>query len=155
MTVQFPSSELDAPEPATADRSFLMAQPITDANEAAESALKIGLETEQVPAEAILTETSEVACPNSWQVFGTTFLTIFLAELGDKTQVTTLLMSAESHAPWVVFAGAGSALVLTSLLGVWLGQWISTRLSPKILEKAAGLTLLLIAGVLLLDVLWG
>ncbi|MBH8563717.1 TMEM165/GDT1 family protein, partial [Nostoc sp. CENA67] len=36
-------------------------------------------------------------------IFGTTFITIFLAEIGDKTQLSTLLMSAQSHSPWVVF----------------------------------------------------
>ncbi len=72
-------------------------------------------------------------------------MTIFLAELGDKTQVTTLLMSAESHHPWIVFAGAGSALIATSLLGVLLGRWLATWLSPKTLEKSAGMTLLAIA----------
>lgn len=89
------------------------------------------------------------------QVFGSTFVTIFLAELGDKTQVTTLLMSAESHSPWVVFAGAGAALVTTSLLGVLLGQWISTRIAPKTLERAAGVTLLLISALLVWDILKG
>ncbi|MFM6075220.1 MAG: TMEM165/GDT1 family protein, partial [Dolichospermum sp.] len=49
-----------------------------------------------------------------FMVFGTTFITIFLAEIGDKTQLSTLLMSAESHAPWVVFLGSGVALITTS-----------------------------------------
>ncbi|MEM9949329.1 MAG: TMEM165/GDT1 family protein, partial [Cyanobacteria bacterium P01_D01_bin.36] len=57
-----------------------------------------------------------------WPVFLSTFVTIFLAELGDKTQVTTMLMSAESKAPVVVFLGAGLALISTSLIGVLLGQ---------------------------------
>jgi Ca2+/H+ antiporter, TMEM165/GDT1 family len=86
-----------------------------------------------------------------WQVFGSTFVTIFLAEVGDKTQVTTLLMSAQSHKPWVVFAGASSALVATSLLGVLLGRWLAKRLSPRTLEVGAGLTLLVIAVLLVWD----
>jgi putative Ca2+/H+ antiporter (TMEM165/GDT1 family) len=88
-----------------------------------------------------------------FSVFWSTFITIFLAEIGDKTQVTTLLMSAESHAPWVVFAGAGTALVATSLIGVLLGQWLSKILSPKTLEKSAGVMMLLISAMLLWDVL--
>ena len=56
------------------------------------------------------------------EIFASTFITIFLAELGDKTQLTTLLMSAESQSPWLVFAGAGTALVCTSLLGILLGR---------------------------------
>ncbi|MEO0770994.1 MAG: TMEM165/GDT1 family protein, partial [Cyanobacteria bacterium J06649_4] len=79
-----------------------------------------------------------------WPVFLSTFITIFLAELGDKTQVTTLLMSAESQAPLVVFLGAGSALISTSLIGVLLGQWMAKRVSEKTLDIFAGILLLLI-----------
>ncbi len=87
-----------------------------------------------------------------WRVFGSTFITIFLAELGDKTQVTTLLMSAQSQAPWVVFLGAGTALVSTSLLGVLLGQWLARRVSPTTLDTAAGAMLLGITVCLLWDI---
>ncbi len=87
--------------------------------------------------------------------FGTTFVTIFLAEIGDKTQLSTLLMSAQSHSPWVVFMGSGAALITTSLLGVLLGSWIASRLSPKTVEKAAGVMLLLISIMLFWDVVMG
>ena len=87
-----------------------------------------------------------------WKVFGSTFVTIFLAELGDKTQVATLLMSAQSQNPWVVFAGAASALVATSLVGVLVGRWLCTRLSPKTLERATGMLLLAISALLVWDV---
>jgi putative Ca2+/H+ antiporter (TMEM165/GDT1 family) len=87
--------------------------------------------------------------------FGTTFVTIFLAEIGDKTQLSTLLMSAQSHSPWVVFIGSAAALITTSLLGVLLGSWISSRLSPKTVEKAAGVMLLLISVMLFWDVVMG
>jgi len=86
------------------------------------------------------------------QIFLSTFFTIFLAEVGDKTQLTVLLMSAESGSPWVVFLGAGSALIATSLCGVLLGRWLSTRVSPKILEKSAAILLLLISALLIWDV---
>jgi putative Ca2+/H+ antiporter (TMEM165/GDT1 family) len=85
-------------------------------------------------------------------VFGSTFVTIFLAELGDKTQLATLLMAAESHNPTVVFAGAASALVATSLVGVLIGRWLCTRLSPRTLETATGIILLMIAVWLMIDV---
>jgi putative Ca2+/H+ antiporter (TMEM165/GDT1 family) len=88
-------------------------------------------------------------------IFVTTFVTIFLAEIGDKTQLSTLLMSAESHAPWVVFMGSGAALITTSLLGVLLGSWIANRLSPKTVEKSAGVMLLLISIMLFWDVVFG
>ncbi len=89
----------------------------------------------------------------AWTVFASTFGTIFLCELGDKTQVATLLMSAESQEPWVVFAGAATALVATSLLGVWVGQWLASRVSPKTLERSAAVVLLFIAASLFWDVL--
>ncbi|MEB3274951.1 MAG: TMEM165/GDT1 family protein [Prochlorothrix sp.] len=89
---------------------------------------------------------------SAWQVFGSTFLTILLAELGDKTQLTTLLMSAESQKPWIVFLGAGSALILTSLLGVLLGRWLANQLQPRTLNVLAGLVLLTIAATLFVDV---
>ncbi|MEH2329098.1 TMEM165/GDT1 family protein [Nostoc sp.] len=88
-------------------------------------------------------------------VFGTTFVTIFLAEIGDKTQLSTLLMSAQSHSPWVVFIGSAAALITTSLLGVLLGSWIANRLSPKTVEKSAGVMLLVISVMLFWDVFIG
>ncbi|MDJ0734785.1 MAG: TMEM165/GDT1 family protein [Nostocaceae cyanobacterium] len=86
-------------------------------------------------------------------IFATTFATIFLAEIGDKTQLSTLLMSAESHAPWVVFIGSAAALITTSLLGVLVGSWMASRLSPKTVEKAAGVMLLFISLMLFWDVI--
>lgn len=114
---------------------------------------------EPQPAEQ-LTTTERLTSPKyaprrpsgAFQVFLSTFVTILLAELGDKTQLTTLLMSAESHAPWIVFLGSGSALIATSLFGVLLGRWLSTRVSPRTIETAAGATLLLIAVLLLWDI---
>jgi putative Ca2+/H+ antiporter (TMEM165/GDT1 family) len=84
--------------------------------------------------------------------FLTAFLTIFLAELGDKTQLATLLIAAESQSPWVVFMGAATALITISLLGVLLGRWLASRLSPGVLQTATGASLLLISVLLLWDV---
>nr|WP_155748335.1 TMEM165/GDT1 family protein [Scytonema sp. UIC 10036] len=86
-------------------------------------------------------------------IFTTTFVTIFLAEIGDKTQLSTLLMSAQSQSPWVVFLGSASALVMTSLLGVLLGSWMANRLSPKTVEKASGIMLLFISVMLFWDLI--
>lgn len=90
--------------------------------------------------------------PGAVAVLGSTFVTIFFAEVGDKTQLAVLLMSAESEKPWVVFAGAACALIATSLLGVMLGKWLSTRVSPKTLERSAAVVLLFISATLLWDV---
>ncbi|QIZ71731.1 TMEM165/GDT1 family protein [Oxynema aestuarii] len=89
----------------------------------------------------------------AWAVFASTFITIFFAEFGDKTQLATLLIAAESHSPWIVFIGAGSALVATSLLGVLVGRWLARRVSPKTIEKSAGIVLLLLAASLFWDIL--
>ena len=85
-------------------------------------------------------------------VFTSTFLTIFLAEMGDKTQLGTLLISAESQSPWVVFCGSAVALIATSLIGVSIGYWIARRLSPQILDFAVAILLLIITGLLLGDI---
>lgn len=86
------------------------------------------------------------------RVFLTSFLTVFLAELGDKTQLATLLMAAESDSPWIVFTGAASALVMVSLIGVLLGRWLAGRFSADLLKTAAGASLLVISILLLWDV---
>jgi putative Ca2+/H+ antiporter (TMEM165/GDT1 family) len=71
-------------------------------------------------------------------VFLTTATTVFLAELGDKTQLAALLLSAQSGRPAVVFVGASLALICSSLVGVVLGRWLSTVMAPHQLERAAG-----------------
>lgn len=90
--------------------------------------------------------------PGMFREFLTAFITIFLAEIGDKTQLATLLMTAESKSPWVVFAGAAAALLATSLLGVLIGRWLAQRLSEDTLKTATGAGMLIIAVLLLWDV---
>ncbi len=107
--------------------------------------------TQCLPVQAVVADNPRKQ-ESALVVFGTTFITIFLAEIGDKTQLSTLLMSAESHSPWVVFIGSAAALITTSLLGVLLGSWIASRLSPKTVEKSAGVMLLLISLMLFWDV---
>lgn len=88
-----------------------------------------------------------------WTVFSSTFLTIFLAEMGDKTQLTTLLITAQSQAPWIVFGASALALISTSLIGVLIGYWLSKRLDPKILDRIVGGLLLVIAIALVWEIL--
>ncbi len=78
----------------------------------------------------------------------TTFSTVFLAELGDKTQIATLLLSAQSGKPIVVFLGAALALVCSSLVGVLLGRWLSQVIPAQRFEYMAG-TLMVGIGLLL------
>jgi len=77
---------------------------------------------------------------SDWKIFTTTFAFIFLAELGDKTQLATLLFSADKPgARWIVFAGAAGALVLAAGIGVMAGAWVSHYTSERVLKIVAGL----------------
>ena len=68
------------------------------------------------------------------------FLSVFMAELGDKTQVATLLFAADQNlSRWGVFAAASAALVFASLLAVLFGVQISRVVPPSTLRVAAGL----------------
>jgi putative Ca2+/H+ antiporter (TMEM165/GDT1 family) len=71
------------------------------------------------------------------QILGSTFLMIFLAELGDKTQISTFAFAAESNSPLSVFLGAALALVCTSFLGVVLGGVLGRFVPERILKFAA------------------
>jgi len=139
----------------TSDPSTL-AQDLTASSPPDSSLQNLTLETEAPTLSDSVDEPSNcLTWQAELQIFLSTFFTIFLAEVGDKTQLTVLLMSAESGSPWTVFVGAGAALVATSLCGVLLGRWLSTRVSPKVLEKAAAVLLLGIAALLLWDVWQG
>jgi putative Ca2+/H+ antiporter (TMEM165/GDT1 family) len=75
-----------------------------------------------------------------WKIFGTAFLTLFLAELGDKTQLAVITMTASTESKIAVFAGAALALVVVTLLGVLVGgvltQWIPTEWLQRIVAVA-------------------
>ena len=74
------------------------------------------------------------------KIFATVFGTIFIAELGDKTQLATLLYASDaSHPKLTVFAASASALVLTSALGVLGGALVGEYVNPKIVRWFAGL----------------
>ena len=72
----------------------------------------------------------------------TSFSTIFLAELGDKTQLATLILSAQSGRPLIIFIGAGLALISTSLLGVLIGRWIANNLPRQRFTIISGIIML-------------
>ncbi len=75
----------------------------------------------------------------NWKIFLAVFTTIFLAELGDKTQLATLLFASERAVnKWLVFGAASLALVSTSALGVLLGDLLGQTLHPKFLHYLAG-----------------
>ncbi len=73
------------------------------------------------------------------KLFATVFLTIFVAEIGDKTQLATLLYAAEARNPKLtVFAAAAAALIVASALGVLGGAVVSKYIDPRILQWVAG-----------------
>ena len=80
-----------------------------------------------------------------WRTFFTVMTTVFLAEVGDKTQMATMLFAAEGKASkWVVFAAASLALVAAAGLGVLLGGVIERIISPRTLKVIAGIGFILI-----------
>ncbi len=81
----------------------------------------------------------------------TVFATVFLAELGDKTQLATVLFAADKEVnKLVVFVGASLALIATSALGVFAGGLISEHVNPRYLNVAAGIGFIAIGAWVLL-----
>ena len=78
-------------------------------------------------------------------IFLATFTTIFIAELGDKTQIATLMLSAESGKPIIVFVGSSLALISSSLVGVLIGKWLSKKISPSKFAFCTGILMMIIS----------
>jgi len=73
------------------------------------------------------------------------FATVFLAELGDKTQLATVLFTAQNpHSRLLVFAAAGSALVFACAIGVLAGGLVAQHLDTRVLTRVAGVGFILI-----------
>ena len=73
-----------------------------------------------------------------FKVMLSTFGMIFLAELGDKTQLATFAFAAESKTKLAVFLGSAGALILTSLLAVVFGSAVSRLIPPNYIKMGAG-----------------
>jgi len=75
-----------------------------------------------------------------WKLLATIFATVFIAELGDKTQLATLMFASDKEvSKWLVFVGASAALIATSALGVLGGAAISHYVSERTLQSIAGI----------------
>ena len=83
--------------------------------------------------------------------FWATFGALFLAEMGDKTQLAVITLAANTRSPWAVFLGAALALTLVSLLGVGVGTVLGHYLPENLLRKIAAGAFILIGGLMLLD----
>jgi rubrerythrin len=88
-----------------------------------------------------------------WRLFLSTFLLIFLAELGDKTQLASMAASAGSKSPWSVFAGASVALVLSTLIAILLGSTLQRVVPPHVLKFGAAILFFAFGAVLLIAAL--
>jgi putative Ca2+/H+ antiporter (TMEM165/GDT1 family) len=86
-----------------------------------------------------------------WRLMLTTFGIIFLAEMGDKTQIAAMTMAATKKRPWEVFIGASLALVAVSGIGVIVGSLLSEYLPLDWIKRAAGLAFIVIGAL----ILWG
>ena len=81
----------------------------------------------------------------------TAFFLVFLAELGDKTQLSTMLLASKANSIWYVFIGSACALILSSLLGVLAGSVIQKYIPTSYIQFGSGIAFILV-GILLV---WG
>lgn len=84
-----------------------------------------------------------------WRVILTTFGVIFLAELGDKTQLAAMTMAAQTRRPWAVLIGASVALACVSAIGVAVGGLLSQYLPLDWIKRVSAIAFIVI-GVLIL-----
>jgi putative Ca2+/H+ antiporter (TMEM165/GDT1 family) len=74
-----------------------------------------------------------------WKTFSAVFITVFLADIGDKTQLATMLFSADRETnKWIVFAGSSAALVIAAAIGVLVGAQLERFVRPQTLKMIAG-----------------
>ena len=80
-----------------------------------------------------------------WKIFATVFISVFIAEMADKTQLVTMLFAADKEvSKWTVFLGSASALVLTSAIGVAAGAMLTQVVNVKMMSIIAGAGFVLI-----------
>ncbi len=87
-----------------------------------------------------------------YKLFASAFVAIFVAELGDKTQLAALSLSGgapSTAARWTVFAASALALVASSAIAVALGEAVSRVVSPLWLKRAAGVIFIALGVVFL------
>ncbi len=75
-----------------------------------------------------------------WKIFFTIFISVFIAELGDKTQLATMLFASNKDvSKYTVFLAASAALIITSAIGVLAGSLLSEYINTKYLHYIAGI----------------
>ncbi len=86
-----------------------------------------------------------------WRVFLSTFGVIFLAEMGDKTQLAAMTLAAESKKPWSVLLGASLALACVSALGVLVGSALGAYIPLTWIKRLAAVAFIVIGALMLMD----
>jgi len=86
-----------------------------------------------------------------WKLFASAFGTLFLAELGDKTQLACILMTAKTKSPVTVFLGSSLALVTVSLLGVMFADFVCNYIPPNLIKKVAAAAFIVMGGLIWFD----
>ena len=86
-----------------------------------------------------------------WRVFMTTFGVIFLAEMGDKTQLAAMTMAAQTQKPWAVLLGAAIALTAVSAIGVVVGGVLGNYVPLIWVKRVAAIAFILIGVLILLN----
>ena len=73
-----------------------------------------------------------------WKIFASTFITIFLAEMGDKTQFAALAASSHTKSTLSVVIAVVLALSLAGVMGIFFGRFLSTLINPQIMRYVSG-----------------
>ena len=85
-----------------------------------------------------------------WKLLATVFVSVFVAEMADKTQLVTLLFAANQEvSKLTVFVAASAALILTSAIGVIVGSLVSEIINPKVMTTIAGMGFMIIGAWIL------
>ncbi len=89
-----------------------------------------------------------------WKLFLTAFVTVFLSEMGDKTQITTLLLAmARAKYVWFVFLGSATALCTASLLETTLGYWLARRVRSSTIKFVSGMAFAAMGALLVFGII--
>ncbi|ABR50403.1 protein of unknown function UPF0016 [Alkaliphilus metalliredigens QYMF] len=78
----------------------------------------------------------------NYKLFFTAFTLLFIAELGDKTQLAVFTLSAQHKQPWPIFFGASLALTLVTFLGAYFGHIVTKHIPVLVIQTVSGLLFL-------------
>ncbi len=88
-----------------------------------------------------------------WRALFVTFITVFLAEIGDKTQLLVVSLAARHRSPGMVWLGACLALIAATTVGVAVAQWLSLWVPAGVLRIGAGSLFIVLGVLMVLDVM--